>query len=216
MDVLYRVRPGPNEELRYSLRSLANVPHGEVFMVGHPPEWVRNVTVITPRRLRTKFRALVADLALACAELKGRRLLLIDDDMYILKARKSVEALHAGDLREQAQRKVGAYSKTMTHTADYLNGIGIGEPVSYELHIPLEIDAEAMAGALQPVEGWRRPVQARSVYGNVVGIKATQAEDVKLDKGPMPTDYLSTSPQSWRYWRPHLHALFPQPSEYEQ
>src|SRR5690606_29898466 len=40
-----------NEELRMSLRSLANLPHRRVFIVGHTPRWVRGVTSI-PGNLR--------------------------------------------------------------------------------------------------------------------------------------------------------------------
>lgn len=215
IDVLYRVRRGKNENLRYSLRSLANIPHGDVFIVGHPPAWVSNVHVITPKTWRTKWRALVGDLALACSELKGQRLLLIDDDMMVLSPRESVPVLHGGDLRKAAKRKIGAYGKTLTWTADYLEEHDIAMPLSYELHVPLEIDADAMRAVIEPALGHRRPLQARSLYGNAVDLGGTEAQDVKLEKGPMPSEFLSTSPYSWRHWQPQLDALFPTPSVYE-
>lgn len=214
-DVLYRVRAGKNESLRYSLRSLENVPHGDVFMVGWPPSWVANVNVITPRMWRTKWRALTGDLLTACRELGSRKLILIDDDMFIVSPRKSIKPLHGGDLRQSADRKLGTYGRTMHWTADYLEGLGITKPLSYELHVPLEIEADAMVEALAPVNDARRPIQARSIYGNVHGIKGTLAPDVKVRQGEMPADYLSTSPQSWRYWQPKLEALFPERSAYE-
>lgn len=214
IDVLYRVRKGnANEPLRYSLRSLSNIPHGDVYVVGSPPAWA-NVNVITPQRFRTKWRGLVADLALACAELKGRRLLLIDDDMFILTPRDNVPVMHNGDLRTAAERKVGGYAKTMTYTADYLEERGL-PTLSYELHIPLEIDADAMTEALTPVLNSRRPIQARSVYGNTHGIGGTETQDVKVATGPTPPAFLSTSPQSWRYWLPQLASMFRDPSVYE-
>lgn len=215
IDVLYRVRAGRNDSLRYSLRSLANVPHGDVHMVGFPPKWVRNVEVITPKQWRTKWRALVGDLLLACEQLSGRRLLLIDDDMYVLTRRERVETLHAGDLRTSAERKAGTYGRTMNWTADYLEGMGITGLLSYELHIPLEIDADGMAEAIAPVVNAKRPLQARSLYGNLTRIGGTEAADVKLHDGSLPAEYLSSDPRSWLHWLPMLTALFPTASDYE-
>lgn len=215
IDVLYRVRPGNNESLRYSLRSLANVPHGDVYIVGHPPKWVKNVHVIQPRMWRTKWRALTGDLALACRELTGRRLLLVDDDMYILRKHKRVTPVHGGGLREAAARKLGTYGRTLAWTADYLEALGIAAPLSYEIHVPFEMDANAMLSAIAPVVDAPRPLQARTVYGNVVGIGGAETQDVKLKDGPLPADYLSTAPHTWRYWQPQLERLFPEPSEHE-
>ena len=43
-DIVYVVRPGErNEELRYSLRSLSNLPHGRVWIAGYMPKWVTGV-----------------------------------------------------------------------------------------------------------------------------------------------------------------------------
>lgn len=46
MDILYLCRPGENLELRYSLRSLRNVPHGRVWIFGDCPDWVTNVNLV--------------------------------------------------------------------------------------------------------------------------------------------------------------------------
>ena len=47
MDAVYYVRPGDrNDELRYSLRSLANLPHDRVWIVGHTPPWVTGIESI--------------------------------------------------------------------------------------------------------------------------------------------------------------------------
>jgi hypothetical protein len=47
-DVVYVVRPGNrNEELRYSLRSIAaHLPHRRVWLAGFCPSWVRNISFI--------------------------------------------------------------------------------------------------------------------------------------------------------------------------
>ena len=49
MDIVYVVRPGDeNEALRYSLRSLANIPHRTVWIAGYRPKWCYGI-VYVPR-----------------------------------------------------------------------------------------------------------------------------------------------------------------------
>ena len=40
-DIVYFVKPSEdNDELKYSLRSLKNLNHGQVYLVGYRPSWV--------------------------------------------------------------------------------------------------------------------------------------------------------------------------------
>ena len=213
-DVLYRLRAGVNEPLRYSLRSLANVPHGAVHVVGYPPKWLKNVDVIRPLMWRTKWRALVGDLLLACRQLSGP-LLLVDDDFFVLSPLAEMPVLHGGDLRTVAERKVGSYGRTLKWTADYLDRLGVTGQLCYDLHLPFPFEAEPMAEVLAPIEDWRRPLQARTLYGNVMHSQGSEATDVKIGDGPLPPAFLSSSPQSWAHWRPLLAERFPEPSVYE-
>lgn len=222
MDVLYRLRPGKrNEPLRYSLRSLANVPHGDVFAVGTAPAWVRNVEVIAPGRYPTKWRALVGDLHLACEQLSGRTLLLVDDDMFVMEAARSVPTLNAGLLLDHLQSKRGSYQRSMGHTNEYLMALGVTKPLSYELHVPMVIDAERMAATLEAVLHWPHHLQARSVYGNLGNLGGKQADDVKVWDGNKDSDlpggaFLSASPRAWHWMMPKLGDVFATPSEYER
>lgn len=216
MDVLYRVRRGrDNEPLRYSLRSLSNVPHGEVFIVGAPPSWTRNVTVLPPDKWQSKWRGLLADTWSACKRLAGRTLLLMDDDYFILSPRESVEPLHRGLLADDAKTRMGAYRRSLTATGKYLTERGITS-LSYELHVPMVIEADGMAEALEPVVDSRYPLQCRSLYGNLAAVGGEQAQDVKRFRDePLPADYLSVAPSSWHLYRDRLASLFPMRSVYE-
>lgn len=215
--ILYRVRQGEhNEALRYSLRTLVNVPHGEVCIVGAPPSWVRGVRLIEPGLWRSKWRALVGDLERACRLLSGRNVLLMDDDMFVLRRINGVPVMHEGSLLHHTQRKVGAYKRTLIATREYLEERGCVHPISYELHVPLPIDPDAMVAALAGALDTTLPVQARSIYGNEAGIGGRLSRDVKLNRGaPLPPTFLSTSPTTWPYWQSQLHRLFPRRSAFE-
>jgi len=218
-DILYRVKRGEsNEELRLSLRSLANLPHDQVVMVGRPPSWVQNVHRIQGHKA-SKWRALVYDLWLASKEMAGRSFILFDDDMYVLKAMRSMPVLHGGPLAQWLTPvPSGSYQRSLRQTEDYLAGRGQQAPLSYELHLPLPMVADAVVDALGPVVDSSEPVQARTVYGNVMGIGGREVDtDVKLRaRGlEMPRPFASLANGMWRHYRDELKQLFPDPSPYE-
>lgn len=213
MDVLYRLRPDPrNEALRYSLRSLANIDHGEVFVVGYCPPWLRNVTYLEGGHARQVYDLTYQHVVSAAKALPGRRLLLIDDDMFILRPVQTMPVLHAGSLRGHAKMKLGAYGRSMERTAAWLEAQGMA-PWSYELHVPLVIDTDIAAGLLPDVSG----VQVRSMYGNLAALGGDQTDDVKLrTAAPLPPgDFVSTTRATWRQHRAEFEARWPEPSRYE-
>jgi len=219
-DVLFRVRMGRvNETLRYALRSLSNVPHGEVFIVGYKPPWVSDEVTLLPDRAKTtiKWRAGLEQFALGCDQLRGRNLILIDDDMFIVNPVDSIEVMHAGPLVQIAKRKVGAYGRTFQNTVAYLKEQGIDDPLSYERHVPLPVDATHAADILLAVMKWGKTTQPRSVYGNMAHIEGVQIRDAKRKPGePMPADFLSVDPGTWsRGWNDVIRKLFPKRSKYE-
>src|SRR4051812_33004749 len=78
-----------NEELRYSLRSIAkNLPHAEVWVTGYPPPWVRNVRSIDVERPKgwTKYTSSTDNLRAAVEhpELPDD-CLLMNDDFFVLR-----------------------------------------------------------------------------------------------------------------------------------
>ena len=58
MDIVYVVGENErNESLKYSLRSLKNIPHDDVYIIGHKPAWVKNVKYVNRiQRVRNKFQ----------------------------------------------------------------------------------------------------------------------------------------------------------------
>ena len=62
MDLVYIVKNSEvNEDLRYSLRSVAKfVPHDKIWIVGYKPSWVQNVEYLpVPQNLGSKWKNLI-------------------------------------------------------------------------------------------------------------------------------------------------------------
>ena len=87
-DVVYVVRPGDdNEELRYSLRSVAkNAPHRDVWIVGTVPSWTQNVKGLPLTAADEKFANQRQSLTAAAGE-KGISdpFVLFNDDMFVME-----------------------------------------------------------------------------------------------------------------------------------
>ncbi len=220
MDVLYRVKAGrTNESLRYSLRSLANLGTGRhtVHMVGPLlPPWVHNVDHIQTGQWRQgKHFALVADLVTAARTMGTTEFVLIDDDMFVL-CPTTLPTLHGGPLDTQ-DKVASAYGRSKQRTEYVLRGMGITNPLDYELHVPMAMLADAVVDTLAPLVDSVRPIQARSLYGNVRGIGGRRAPDVKVRHASdaLPTPFASTAPSTWPLFRSAIAQQLPDASPYE-
>jgi hypothetical protein len=193
-DIVYPVRKGEwNEELRYSLRSLSNLPHGRVWIVGHKPSWVRVKQTgqpgvrYWPRPQRSsKYRNANESLVEVATEI-GNSLtspfLLFNDDFYVMKPIEWVPTLHMGRLAEvielyRKRHHTGAYWRGMVSTYRLLQEHGISDPLSYELHVPMPIWREPLLKAWE-IGKSLEVLHIRTVMGNLMGLGGEQSQDVK-------------------------------------
>jgi len=223
-DVVIPVRPGDtNPELRYTLRSLANVPHGAVHVVGYAPRWVSrqsvNVIPVEPRGAGT----VVANMAAAVRSADvADSFLLFNDDFYVTRPIPGVPVLNRGRVnavisRMRAANGVNAYVRGVIATRDHLAKLGYSDPWSFELHVPMlmrrSILRVALAMAVFPRFNWR------TAYGALAGLSGTTIPDVKVYRptDPIPAGpFLYTSDRSFRHFAEHVADLFPEPCEYEK
>lgn len=233
LDIVYITSPNEvNEELRYSLRSLANLPHRRVWLVGYKPRWVTEVGYLPQYQRGSKHENTWGNwLAAARHDEISDRFILFNDDFYVTKP-TGVPTLHRGQVDEVAayyrQWRAMFYYQRAVHTAALMRRAGLEDGlqplVSYELHVPMVINrVDLLAAAAWLGTAKQRPgtIAKRTFYGNWASAGGTFANDVKvhaadhgLPDGRLP--FLSTSPQSWRGlaggW---LRRTFTEPSPYE-
>lgn len=222
-DVVYRVKQGENNpELLYSLRSLANFPHRRVWMVGHKPAWVKNVHHIEGNRHgRQKWANGWNNIELACGHPEiSDPFVLVDDDMYFLEKTKTIPMLHRDSLRAQVDRTPpSGWKTTLASALTWLEGQGIMDPSSYEVHIPYVVHKAQMMEVFSKARdhSWPNPPQWRTIDANYWKRGGVESADVKV-AGPGFTDFgqlLSTTDSTFKHVRRELESRFPRKSRYE-
>ena len=218
-DVVYLVRPGnDNEELRYSLRSLNNLPHRRVWLAGHQPPWTRNVGRIPVAQDGGKWDNQHANLTAACSHPDvADQLVLFNDDFFVTDPLDQVPVLHRGpfgDLERTYLNRYGEYARRMVATARILGR----DALAYDaIHTPLPIVKRLMSAVLDGLDPW---MLFRSVYANRNHLGGGQADDVKVTgmRAGMNRPLTSTSDRSFARGEVgrQLRAQFPHRSRYEE
>lgn len=224
---MYLCREGENEELRYSLRSLANLPHDRVWIFGGAPEWVRGALLVATDQRDTKYRVTTRALRTACEHPSvSDPFLLFNDDFYILRPIDEIPVLHRGPvaavLRQYRERWGGTsqYSKGMAQTLALLKRLGHARPLSYEVHVPLTIHKAAMLKALEIGEASGiRVLHKRTLYGNLAHVGGRLIGDCKISKRqartPIKGPWLSSSDGTFEGFERFLRSRFRESSPYE-
>lgn len=227
IDVVYPLRRGHyNDELRYSLRSLQNVPHGKVILSGFIPKWVTNVIAIDREQEESSGWAKARANVEAALSEASDPFYLFNDDFYVMQPMDEIPVMHNGPLSETIDRysrtrHTGAYWRGMVATHLLLQEWGFSEPLGYELHMPLLIYHAPFLEALNMGQGIEA-LAVRTLYGNLANLQGQQKEDCKVmaragvldyDQWPFVSsnDDLSYSPLG-RY----LERELTEPSPYEQ
>ncbi|MGY3199705.1 hypothetical protein [Streptomyces sp. TE5632] len=227
LDLVVPVREGPvNQQLRYALRSWsANLPHRHVWIIGYKPVWLAGVRHVPTRQTGTKYANTTAAMWLACEHPEiSDPFLYANDDMFVMERVDEMPVLHRGPVRDvetyYAARASGQYLRGMQETRDLLIQHGHPDPLSYELHVPLEVHKEGMLRALG-VGRYLSVLHKRTAFGVLNEIGGERIEDVKvLHRGPRfdrSTPFLSTMPDSFANGEVGrvIRSQFPQASQYE-
>lgn len=193
MDFVYLFKDDPeheSEELRYSLRSLQNIPHGNVFFAGEVPAWIQNVVHIPVEQSGEKKENVRANLfAAAKDEQLSDDFVLMNDDFFIMKPLDALPNLNFGTMRDVIAHyhsrypEITPYMQSMIELYELLKSKGYDEPISYELHVPMVMNKHNIRTLIDDSEGIYS--HFRSYYGNVFNVGGEAVPDVKLFLKPV-------------------------------
>ena len=236
MDIVYTVKQSDtNEELLYSLRSIANMPHDRVYMIGGCPKFINrdNVTWISTPAQDTKYKSTTMNLQVAVSlnEL-SEDFIWMNDDFYILqKIQDPVKELNLmqGTIKQIVQsfldrnRRLTKYMYGAQRTMLYLNSIGFKDPIGYELHTPFIYNKKRVIEMFKLSGIKDVPIlHKRSVYGTLYMKNSVKTKDVKVlrassvEKSELDMQkFLSSSDYTWPKIRPYLSSKFTEKCKYE-
>jgi hypothetical protein len=223
MDIVYICRKGENEELRYSLRSVAkNLPESRVWVVGGKPKWYTG-NYIQVEQNTTKYANAMKNLyAIIQSDEISDDFVLMNDDFYVIKPIKDIETYNVGSIYAHYTRycdKYGrnSYSKLLLNTLNRLKKAGIKDPISYEAHVPMKMNKHKLLETFK-----YKSCLWRSVYGNLFNDISITIQDVKIynktdiDKIDYELPYISSVDESFlNLYSEVLSKMFPDPSKYE-
>jgi len=230
MDFVYICKDGNNEELRYSIRSVVeSFPYSNIWIIGGKPDWyIGNYIEID--QSQNKYKNAVENLKNICSSSQiSNSFILMNDDFYIIDKIDSIKTFHGGYLLDKINlyQKLNSnsnYTRKLNATYKRLKGIGIDDPLDYELHIPMVMEKEK----LQEVLNNNDQFLWRSMYGNIFKVGGSEMKDVKVyGSGPLvPKSYnlnvdnhtfLSSADSSFNIiWNKILKVKFKQKTKFEK
>lgn len=229
MDIVYTLSNGYNgDELKYSLRSLSNIPHDRVFVVGGCPVWLKDVIHIPTRQRGTKYKNTTNNLITGCNDPRvSDNFIFMNDDFFILEPTNPEGLnLHNGTVKEnidayfKKNKNEIPYIKGMKETYNLLRSKGI-DPLCYELHIPFVFNKEKFLQMFE-MEGVKEVLclHKRTLYGNLYLSGGESMPDVKIfgkyGFNGKCGKFLSCSDDGFNLIQDFLAQKFPYKSKYEQ
>lgn len=206
MDIVYTVKQnGDNAELRYSLRTLKNLPHDRVFIYGHIPSWVQNVEKRPMVQRGFNKWEKTADSLWRIANDKdlSEDFVLFNDDFFIMLPQTELPYYYDRTLEDRIddfRRKnmLSSYTIRLQEAIEALRHAG-KPTINYELHLPMIVNKEKYKALW---ELYPRVGAKRSLYGNTYDIGGTQRPDCKIYEtyaSPnLGIDFLSTTDGTFR------------------
>lgn len=186
-DIVYLLKDGANEELRYSLRSVAkNFPHKNVIFVGGKPDDIDpDVFIKIEQTEPTKWANTRRNLIEAC---KNPGITddfwLFNDDFFIMKpykhdGREADRTLwhHIAEIENRHNMTMSKYTLMLRHCAKTLKDAGVIKPLNYAVHRPMLINK---AKALEILDRFPSEPMFRCLYGNLTEGVTESVKDLKI------------------------------------
>jgi len=194
MDIIYPYKRSPGDfELRYSLRSLVNVPHSRVIVAGDIPLSMSDdlTKIKNPRSGADRYMSSTANIfaAMARADVSDE-FLVMNDDIFVLQP-WTFRHEHRCTIRESlADPSVkGDYRERINSTRALLRSQGINEPLFFGLHTPTQYNRAKLVELMREFPMPKHKYLLRTLYHNVFSQPSIRRDDVKLKSWTEGVEY---------------------------
>jgi hypothetical protein len=190
LDVVYILGKGSqwrNNELRYSLRSLKNLPHRNVYIIGYLPKFIRADRVKhIPAEDPTSNKIInsIHKHSIACqTEGISEDFILMNDDIFIMKPTEVIPRWYRKTLKESIEAHPthdGYYHQSLVLTDQVLQLKNIPKPLDYSVHSPIVFNKKKLTEVLEVCQKFKpNALLIKTVYGNYFWRKSELHIDVK-------------------------------------
>lgn len=171
-DVVYLYKPNKTGELFWSIKSLKNIEHQNVYIVRDTKhDWAGY----------SKYHNQIAKLLDVCNnDDVSEDFIMFNDDFYVMDKWTPIN-YNRGLLSDHIQQrnKRDTYSRSLIQTDLYLTGRNY-KSLSYELHTPFIFNKTKLKSLIENLPQIRSLwLQIRSLYGNIYNVKTEYMPDVK-------------------------------------
>lgn len=172
-DVVYIYKKKNEDTLRFSLRSLSNVPHGNVFIVGDLPSWTKNVFHIPYMFGKGRILDSWSQIKLACQDPRlSEDFIFMNDDFYIMHPVNTIPYY----VRNKDKRGNSVHGKALARTRALFPA---HEFKCFDsVHSPMVINTKKFL-SLYEVYDINGSYVYKTLYGNHYKLEAIVSHDVK-------------------------------------
>lgn len=210
LDCIIPYKRAFGDELKYCLRSLKNIPHRNVYIIGDLPDWATGIIHI-PMDTRDPSRFIDVEniMRKVCHDDRiSDDFILMNDDFYVMEKVTELPNWYSDTIDAEYQRRIkidrnNRYAKGYKATDEYLKSLGVKEPLDYSLHIPIVMNKQKrmIVSHLRYNDLKNNKILlSRSIYCNLFCDKGTQHPDVKyirIDDGFKKYAFMSTHDSSF-------------------
>ena len=184
VDIIYplKIKNNENEELRYSLRSLENLPHRNVYVLSptrlpwlsREIKWVR-----FDDGLGNHFRNVNEKLLLMCQDKRiSDPFILMNDDIFIMKKMNELPYYALGRIKDRLDSYLihGKYYLDTQRAYGIIRNLG-KKDIDFECHAPILFYKKPLKRVL---ELYLASGHRRSIYCNLENVRPTYVKDFKV------------------------------------
>lgn len=171
------------DELRYSLRSLENMPHGKVWFFTGCPEGFKPDRFVPFEQIgaRKWERATSTYRAISQTDEVTDDFWMFNDDFFIMQPVGELPYMYDGRLMDRvaairARRGASTYARRLNETRRELERHGL-DTLNYALHVPMLFNK---AKVLEVLDAFPDCPMFRSLYGNYWKVGGIETPDVKI------------------------------------